>query len=98
MTCGLAIITMTCNRCTADNAFASLLAADPPGHCRQRVSPEASHPGVRRREWKLEVRKRRKAYYDRGHPFGKPAALTMYDLAQQLHMDCRHYLWCVPNC
>jgi hypothetical protein len=65
---------------------------------RQRVSPDAGHPGLSRRQRRerkrAEVRKARAEYYEKGTFWGKPAACTMLDLAQQLHMDNRHFLWC----
>ncbi|EIE25746.1 CDC45-like protein [Coccomyxa subellipsoidea C-169] len=64
---------------------------------RQRVSPDAAHPGLSRRQRRerkrAEVRRARAEYYERGTFWGKPAACTMLELAQQLHMDNRHYLW-----
>ncbi|KAK9915926.1 hypothetical protein WJX75_006090 [Coccomyxa subellipsoidea] len=64
---------------------------------RQRVSPDAGHPGLSRRQRRerkrAEVRKARAEYYEKGTFWGKPAACTMLDLAQQLHMDNRHFLW-----
>lgn len=64
---------------------------------RQRVSPDAAHPGLSRRQRRerkrAEVRRARADYYERGTFWGKPAACTMLELAQQLHMDNRHYLW-----
>ncbi|CAL8469810.1 g9352 [Coccomyxa elongata] len=64
---------------------------------RQRVSPDAGHPGLNRRQRRerkrAAVRRARAEYYEKGTFWGKPAACTMLDLAQQLHMDNRHFLW-----
>ena len=65
---------------------------------RQRVSPDAGHPGLSRRQRRerkrAAVRRARAEYYEKGTFWGKPAACTMLDLALQLHMDNRHFLWC----
>lgn len=64
---------------------------------RQRVSPDAGHPGLSRRaaraRKRTEAQRARAEYYEKGTFWGKPAACTMLDLAQQLHMDNRHFLW-----
>ena len=41
----------------------------------------------------VQVRGRRAEYYMPGTYWGPPVASTMYDLAQQLHMDSPHFLW-----
>ena len=65
--------------------------------CRQRVSPDSSHPGIPRQEdgrkERRERRRKRKEYYQKGVSSGEPATCMLYKLAVALSLEDNHLLW-----